>query len=252
VRMTTHAGSLTHDVVGQSMSAGLPTTLLKALDPYKSYTTYPKGSTLFVRGQPVNGVFIILEGSVKLLITSDRGGTVILGIAQPGEVLGLSAAIAGTPSEVTAVTVEPSQMCFVGRDDLLHLLTLNSESCIQVVNLLSQQLREAFELIRIIGGAQPAKKKLAALLLNWAASRGIPSDRGIEVHLHLTEEEIGQMIGTSRATVSRMLVVMKRNQILSVNGSAIYIRKKSALEELAATRRRRRMEETSEDKQRLQ
>jgi len=252
VRMTAHSSSLAHDVGGKPVSASLPTALLRALDPYKSYTTYPKGSALLVRGQPVNRVFIVLEGSVKQLIASDRGATVILGIARPGEVLGLSAAIAGTTSEVTAVTMEPSQVCFVRRDDLLDILTLNGDSCLQVVSLLSQQLREAFEFIRLIGGGQSAKKKLAALLLNWATSWGIPSDRGIEVHLHLREEEIAQMIGTSRATVSRMLVAMKREEILSVNGSAIYIQKKSALEELVAARRRYRKEETSEDKERFQ
>lgn len=250
--MTMRSSSPTQDVACESVSVGFPSTILKALDPYKIYTAYPKGSTLFIRGEPIDGVFFVLEGNVKLSIASDRGATVILGIAQPGEALGLSAAIAGAPSEITAVTMTASQVCFVGRDDLMRTLTLNGDSCLQVVSLLSRQLREAFELIRIIGGAQSAKKKLAALLLNWAASRGTPSDRGIEIHLHLTEEEIGQMIGASRATVSRLLVVMKRNQILSVNGSAFFIRKKSALEELAAARRRRNAEETSPDTQRLQ
>lgn len=250
--MTTRSSSLTHDVAIEAVSAGLLSPMLRALDPYMSYATYPKGSTLLVRGQAVNGVYFVVEGSVKLSIASDKGTTVILGIARPGEALGLSAAVAGAPSEVTAVTITPSQVCFVGRDEFLSALALNGESCFRVVELLSQQLREALELIRIIGGAQSAKKKLAALLLNWAASMGKESDQGIEINLHLREEEIGQMIGASRATVSRLLVVMKRNQILSVNGSSIYIFKKSALEEMAAKRRRRTVEETSQDELRLQ
>jgi len=224
-----------------------PGYVLQALDPFKSYTTYPEGSTLLQRDTPVDGVFLLLEGSVKVSISSGRDGTVILGIARPGEVLGLSAAIAGTPSEVTAETVVPSRSCFIHRDDLLRVLNLNCQSCFQVVQLISQQLREALELIRILGAAQSARRKLAALLLNWAASQGATTERGIEIELRLTEEEIGQMIGTSRSTVSRLLATLKRDQVLSVDGSTLCIRKKSALQELAASKRRRAtMRETDE------
>lgn len=238
--MLTRLSRPTSDAAVEPRCAGLTDLVLQALDPFKSYATYPKGSTLLARGRPVDGVFVLLEGSVKLSISSGIGSTVILAIAQPGEVLGLSAAIAGAPSEVTAETIVPCQLCFIHRDDFLRTLNFNGESCLQVVELLSQQLREAFELIRIIGGAQSARKKLAALLLNWADSRGIRTERGIEIEPHLTEEEMGQMIGASRATVSRLLAALKRNQILFANGSALCLRKKAALEELAAAKRSRR------------
>jgi len=219
--------------------AGPPGCVLEALDPFKSYATYPEGSTLLLRDRPVEGVFLLLEGSAKVSISSPRGATIILGIARPGDVLGLSAAISGTPSEITAETMAPSRLCFIHRDDFVRSLNLSGESCLQVVELISRQLREAFELIRIIGGAQSARRKLAALLLNWATSRGTSTEQGIEIEVPLTEEEIGQMIGSSRGTVSRLLAAMKRDQILSVNGSAFCIRKKAALQELAACKRRR-------------
>ena len=235
--MTIHPSRTNSGLTAQP--AVYPGSVLQALDPFKSYATYPEGSTFLLRDRKVEGVFLLLEGSAKLSISSSRGATIILGIAQPGEVLGLSAAIAGTPSEITAETMVPSRLCFIHRDDFLRTLNLNGESCLQVVELISRQLREAFELIRIIGGAQSARKKLAALLLNWATSQGTSTEQGIEIELHLTEEEIGQMIGSSRGTVSRLLAAMKRDQILSVNGSAFCIRKKAALQELAACKRRR-------------
>ena len=243
--MTIHPSRTNSGLTAQP--AVYPGSVLQALDPFKSYATYPEGSTLLLRDTPVDGVFLLLEGSVKVSISSGRDGTVILGIARPGEVLGLSAAIAGTPSEVTAETVVPSRLCFIHRDDLLRVLNLNCQSCFQVVQLISQQLREALELIRILGAAQSARRKLAALLLNWAASQGATTERGIEIELRLTEEEIGQMIGTSRSTVSRLLATLKRDQVLSVDGSTLCIRKKSALQELAASKRRRAtMRETDE------
>jgi CRP-like cAMP-binding protein len=221
-----------------------PSDMLQGLDPFKTYATYPEGSTLLLRDAPVDGIFLLLEGSVKVSISSDRGTTVILGIVRPGDVLGLSAAIAGTASEITAETLAPSRLCFIHRDDLLRILNLNGQSCLQVVQLISQQLREAFDLIRILGGAQPAGRKLAALLLNWAACRGATTQQGIEIEPRLTEEEIGQMIGISRATVSRLLATLKRDQVLSVKGSTFCIRNKTALQELAAPKRRAMERET--------
>ena len=235
--MATHSSRTTSDITAGPVVS--PGCVLQALDPFKSYATYPEGSTLLVRDTPADGVFLLVEGSVKVSISSGRGATVILGIARPGEVLGLSAAIAATPSEVTAETVVPSRLCFIHRDDLLRALNVNCESCFQVVQLISQQLREALELIRILGTAQSARRKLAGLLLNWAASQGATTEHGIEIELRLTEEEIGQMIGTSRSTVSRLLATLKRDQVLSVNGSTLCIRKKTALQELVASKRRR-------------
>jgi CRP/FNR family transcriptional regulator, cyclic AMP receptor protein len=211
--------------------------VLQALNRYKRYATYPEGSTLLLRDTPVDGVFLLLEGSVKVSISSGRGATVILGIAGPGDFLGLSAAIAGTTSEITAETIARSRLCFIHRNDLLRILNLNGQSCLQVVQLISQQLREAFEVIRILGRALPAERKLAALLLSWAACRGVTTEQGIEIEPRLNEEEIGQMIGICRATVSRLLATLKRAQVLSVKGSTFCIRNKTALQELAAPKR---------------
>jgi CRP/FNR family transcriptional regulator, cyclic AMP receptor protein len=245
--MTTHSSPTTGEIT--TAPAGSPAYVLQALGPLKCCATYPEGFTLLLRDAPVDGVFLLLEGSVKVSISSDRSATIILGIATPGEVLGLSAAVSGTPSEITAETMVPSRLCFIRRDHFLRALNLDSESCLQVVQLISRQLRQAFGLIRILGGAQSARKKLAALLLNWAGSRGAETDQGIEIEQNLTEEEIGQMIGTSRGTVSRLLATWKREQVLSVDGSTLCIRKKTALQELAGSKRRRAaVRQTSEGK----
>ena len=238
--MTTHyAGRPTPDFPAELWPIGLRRRALQGLVPFKTRATYPKGSTILMRGRPVEGVFLLLAGAAKLSISSGEGATIILGIARPGEILGLSAAIAGAPSEITAETLVPSQLCFIPRSDFLRTLNYNGQSCLQVVEMLSEQLRDALELIRTIGGAQSVRKKLAALLLSWAESLGVQTERGIEIELQLNEEEIGQMICASRATVSRLLAAFKRDRILSVNGPAFYIHKKAVLEYLATSIRRR-------------
>ena len=93
---------------------------LKDLDRLKSSSAYPEGAVLFMENQDPRGVFILCEGQVKLSISSSEGKTMILRLAKPGEILGLTAVFAGTPYEVTAETLRPCQVAFIRRDDFLR------------------------------------------------------------------------------------------------------------------------------------
>src|SRR3954471_4166915 len=91
----------------------MATPAVKALDSIKFTAVYPKGSVLFVEGEQPRGVFIICSGRLKLTTSSAEGKTLIVKIAEAGEVLGASAAILGKPYEVSAETLEPAQINFI-------------------------------------------------------------------------------------------------------------------------------------------
>ena len=82
---------------------------------------YPKGAILFLEGQEARGVFVLRQGEVKLSISSREGKKLIIRIVQTGEILGLIAALAGSPYEVTAEAIYPCETAFVRRDDFLRL-----------------------------------------------------------------------------------------------------------------------------------
>ena len=82
----------------------------------------PAGATLFVEGQACRGIYILCKGRVKISATSSDGQTLIFKIAQPGEVLGLNAAVSGTVHQTTAETGQPCQLNFVKRDDFSKFL----------------------------------------------------------------------------------------------------------------------------------
>ncbi len=195
--------------------------------------TFPKHGVLFEEGRLPEGLYILQRGKVKLSVDLKGGRTLILGIAHPGEVLGLSAIMSGKPAEVTAETLMPSQFLFVERKEFLRLLGEHCELCVLVVEVLSHQLREAVEMIHYSSGSQPAAERLAGLLVSWSASEGEPTGWGVEFKLPLTQEEIGQMIGVSRETVSRLLAGFEKDEILSLDGSRLQVLKKDALESLA-------------------
>jgi hypothetical protein len=100
----------------------LPKPVMEAFQSLKFTLAHPAGATLFVEGQICRGIYILCKGRVKLSATSKEGQTLILKVAQPGEVLGLNAAISGIPHETTAETGQPCQLNFVKRDDFLKFL----------------------------------------------------------------------------------------------------------------------------------
>jgi len=208
---------------------------LQAFETMKYATSYPKGAVLFVEGQAPRGIFVLCKGRIKLSICSTDGKTLILKIAEPGEVLGLSATVGGKPYELTAETVDPCQVNFVKREDFLRFLRDHSDACLRVAEQLSDKYNAACREIRSLGLSHSAAEKLAKLLLEWSARNGEASKAEPRVKLALTHEEIAQMIGTSRETVTRLFADLKKRQIVQSKGSTLFIRNKAALKSLALT-----------------
>jgi CRP/FNR family cyclic AMP-dependent transcriptional regulator len=212
----------------------LPEAALKALHKIKHTTTYPTGAIIFMEGQAARGVYVLCQGRIKLLTTNSDGRTLILKIVQPGEGLGLSAVISGKPYEVTAEILQPAQLTFIAREDFLRFIAEHGEACLHFARHLGRDCHSAYDLLRSIGLAQSVSEKLARFLLEWS-SNGDMSDGVLRAKLALTHEEIAQLIGTSRETVTRTLSGFKKQRIIELMGSTLLVRNRPALESLAAS-----------------
>jgi CRP/FNR family cyclic AMP-dependent transcriptional regulator len=204
---------------------------VQRLSEITSTATYPKGATLFVEGQTSRGLFILCTGHVKLSTSSADGKTLILRISEPGDLLGLPATISGRPYEVTAEVIEPTQANFISRADFLNFLREHGEAALRVAQELSETYQSAFAEMRTIGLSHSAREKVARFLLEWSANH--PSEKGvIRFNLTLTHEEIAQMIGASRETVTRLFADFKKQNLLQIKGSSVTIKDKPGLERL--------------------
>jgi len=211
----------------------LPATALQTFEDIKFATAYPPGAVLFVEGQLPRGIFVLCKGSMKLSINSPGGRTMIVKLAEPGEVLGLSATISGKPYEVTAETIDPCQVNFIKRDDFLRFLKEDADVCFKVAEQLSEKYHNACNEVRSLGLSHSAAEKLAALLLEWSAKNGEAAKPEPRLKIRLTHEEIAQMIGTSRETVTRLFAELKKHQIVQTKGSTLVIRDAAALRDIA-------------------
>lgn len=214
----------------EHLFCNLPLNAAQKLNEIKSTAIYPNSTMLFIEGQQPRGVFILCTGKAKLSTSSGEGKTIITKISEPGDVLGLNAAISNRPYEVTAEMIEPGQANFITRDALLQFLREYGEVALRVAEQLSRNYYAAYEEIRTLGLTSSPSEKFAKLLLGWSNATG--NGGSLQVKLTFTHEEIAEMIGTTRETVSRLFSQFKKKQLVQLKGATLIIRNKPALEKM--------------------
>ena len=207
--------------------------LLPEFDRIKSVSSYPEGAVLFMEDEVGRGVYIVCQGRVKLLTTNSEGKTIIIKIAKPGDLLGLYATISGAKLEVTAETLQPTKLAFVTREDFLRYIRTHGEACLRMAQHMGRDCHSAYAVIRSIALSHSVPEKLARLLMEWTAEAR-ENNGVLRVKLSLTHEELAQLIGCSRESVSRSLGEFRRQRLLELNGSTLLVHNKAALESLAA------------------
>jgi CRP/FNR family transcriptional regulator len=195
---------------------------LKDLDTIGAHASLPKGAILFQEEDPSQSVSILCEGQVKLSCTSRDGKTLILKIALPGDVLGLGAVISNTPYEVTAEAIEPIRIKNLRKDVFLAFLERHGEVSMHAAQSLSEEYKTAFFDAKRLALAPSAAGRLASVLLEWGRSAccGQPV---MKFTMSLTHEELANLAGTSRETVTRALGRMQKQKLIQINGSSITI-----------------------------
>jgi CRP/FNR family transcriptional regulator, cyclic AMP receptor protein len=219
----------------QRLFCNLSNPAIEHLQSIKFTSTYPKGAMLFVEGQESRGAFVLCKGKAKLYTSSADGRAIILRIVMPGEVLGLTSTIANKPYEATVEVLEPSQVNFLPKTDFLKFLTQHSDASLHVAKQLSSNCAGAYEEIRCLGLSASSAEKLARMLLTWAAQELKGTNKTeVKITLSLTHEEIAQMIGSSRETVTRLFSEFRHKQWLAVKGSSVWLRDLPALRQIVA------------------
>ena len=192
---------------------GLSPITLRAFERIKAESTYPKGYVLFMQGELPRHVFVVCDGQVKLSLCNGAGKTFIVRVAQAGELLGLSALISGTRYELTAETLETSRMNLVQREEFLRFLSNHSDACLRMAEQLSFKYSHACYELRALGLSSSFGQRLAKLLLQWTQWNAQPVKAHLRVKLPYTQDEIAQMIGCCRETVTWLFIDLKRRQI---------------------------------------
>ena len=217
-----------------SAFCSLPFDTLALLDKLSYAVTYPQRVILFSQEQPCRGVFILCSGKAKVSATSRNGKPLMIRVAEAGEVLGLSAAISGVNYDVTAETLATSAVRFIKREDFIHFLQNSSKSINNVIAALGREYEQALDSLRSLALLDTATARVAQLLLKICANGKNGHHRELSAKFLLTQEQIAQMTATTRETVTRLLMQLRRDRVISIRGSDLIIRNRRALEKLAS------------------
>jgi CRP/FNR family transcriptional regulator, cyclic AMP receptor protein len=226
---------VTCGVAKERIFCNLSHSALAGLDAISSSATYPKGTVLFLEGQEPRGAYIMCNGRVKLTATSVDGKSLILRIADPGEVIGLPATISGCPYELTAEGLEPIQVNFIPREEFVQFLREHGEAALRTAEMLCHIYHATHREVRYLGLSGCATEKLARFILDRVTTE--PAEDGtIRAHQTLTHEEIAETIGASPETVTRLFASFKKKKLIEIRGSTLVIKNKADLEKLVNLR----------------
>ena len=207
---------------------------LNALQSLGFTIVCPKGTVIIAEGQPAEEIAVLCMGHVKVSMASETGKRVCVGIESPGTVLGMSAAIAGTPNQVLIEAFEPCQLRIIKTDRFLAFLRKDSLACLAAVASLSNDVRKLSSWVRLIGLSHTATQKLAQVLIRWDMHEDDEPKGKPHLRFPLTHKELAEIVGVSRETVTRLLSRFEQRDLIQYRGTTLVIEDERTLRALAA------------------
>ncbi len=212
----------------RSFFRSLSTEALNGFGRHASYMSYETGSRLYSEEDIPAKIFILLQGQVKVSMSASNRRHLILRIAMPGEMVGLSAALSGGLYEETAQAIAPCRAIVLHCEEFGRLLKEHPSACSAVIREMGVQYEQACARLRLTA-ISTAQARLAQLVLDWAETAQ-QTEYGIRIQVGLTHGEIGECIGVGRASVTRILSDLQRRRIVELRGSILTISNRAALE----------------------
>ncbi|MFV2073812.1 MAG: Crp/Fnr family transcriptional regulator [Thermoanaerobaculales bacterium] len=184
----------------------------------------PRDTTIFHAGDTADAIFVVVNGRVKIVITSTDGKEFILSVLGAGQVFGEMALLEAAPRSAAVVTITAVELMVINRTDFDHLLNTSPAISRKLMAILSRRLRRANSKMESLAYMDVAGR-LARYLLDLARDHGQTLGNGWVVVRRPTHADIAHSIGTSRETVSRLINEFEEGFGLVNKGKFTYIRK---------------------------
>jgi CRP/FNR family cyclic AMP-dependent transcriptional regulator len=200
--------------------SGLPKEALAEIEQHGSVKSYKKNTIVINQDDETYSLYVILSGSVKVFVSGEDGREAVLNHQQAGDYFGDLALIDKQPRVASVMTTEPSKFMIISREDFLACLSKNPEIAVNLIKPMTSRIRmlaknvSSLALLDVYG-------RVARILLEQAEQQG-----DVLVTDKLTQQEIADMVGASRAMVSRILKDLKEGGYISIDKKRITIHQK--------------------------
>jgi CRP/FNR family transcriptional regulator len=192
------------------------------------YRKYRKGMIIFMEGEPGDELYFVKEGRVKLAKLLEDGREQILHFVQKGEVFAEILLFDGGSFPATSEVMEDAEIGIIRNADLDKMLREYPDIAIKLLKVMSKRLRRAQMQIRDLA-LKDTFGRMASALLKLAGEYGVVKDGVVIIDFSLSQQELANLIGSSRETVARILSDFKRQKLISVNRQKISILNKNGL-----------------------
>ena len=193
---------------------------------------FQRGEVIFHEDDPGDRMHIVVEGGVKISVTSEDGREKNLALFKPGECFGEMSLLDGSNRSATATAIEALETMVLMREDFLGFLKEHPEAAADTISLLTQRLRNVNQML-VDTAFLDVPTRVAKQLLALVEDSPGDAPRTEPIVVNLGQDELASLVGASRETVSRALNSYRRMGVLTTSHRRITIMDRDALERMA-------------------
>ena len=215
--------------------ARLPEEDVRALASRGRVRSYPSGTVIFQEGDPGDSLYIVIEGSVRIVVSSAKGEEATVALLGPGECVGDLALLDGRPRSASAIAAERSRALVVTREEFSRWLTQRPKAALALLETLSLRVRRTDEALTDFAFLDLAHR-LAKRLLDLANAQRDVQARGAlapGARIRTTQAELGSMLGASRESVNKQLNMFAREGWIALSRGSVTLLDPEALRTFA-------------------
>tara|TARA_B100001250_G_scaffold247640_1_gene212893 strand:+ start:44 stop:721 length:678 start_codon:yes stop_codon:yes gene_type:complete len=205
-----------------SIFENLNDTVLEEISSLVSVREYPKGSMIILEEEFGDIVFVIKKGTVKITRVNDEGKEVILAMLGEMEVFGEMAIIDGESRSANALAQESCELLAISSEDFINLLKNHFSVSLGLMSELAKRLRKSDQHIEALS-LSDAEHRIGVSILNLAEEIGVIRKGKVTIENLPFQQDIANMSGTSRETVSRILKIFEDRQLILKEGHKVLI-----------------------------
>jgi CRP/FNR family cyclic AMP-dependent transcriptional regulator len=204
----------------RSLFSRLDDVTIRILEKAAVRKRFPKNTIVFSKGDESDSLYIVCSGKAHVIARDEHGREIVLSVIGPGEYFGEMAAMDGAPRSATIVTKEPSEILVIKRENFRRALSTDPDVMLSLLKVFLERLRKADEKIESLAFMN-VYDRVASFLLQSAEPQG---GRWV-VREELTHQEIADIVGASRETVSRAMKELQKAGHISIEKKRITIHK---------------------------
>jgi CRP-like cAMP-binding protein len=202
--------------------SSLPAPAVDDLTGRATLRKVPTQGRIGAQDEPGEAMYLVLSGRVKVVIFGENGREVTLSLLRPGDAFGEIALFDGKARSASCIAMEPTAVLVLAREDLMRHLVTYPRTALNLLGEMATRLRRADESIAQLALCD-VHERLIHRLVSLAVDEGIEAPEGRLVRRRPTQQELANMIGACRETISRMFNQLAREGLIIARGRALVV-----------------------------